>query len=106
MRPVEPVGAAEERARGRTLYPPGRQIFAALDATRVAALLSGDVDAIEQPPTADLARLKSDPKFAVSSKISHRVIYFNFDHQSRQSPFITAKDGRTAASTASTPART
>jgi peptide/nickel transport system substrate-binding protein len=28
---------------------------------RMAALLSGDVDAIEQPPTADLARLKSDP---------------------------------------------
>ena len=29
----------------------------------MAALLSGDVDAIEQPPTADLARLKTDPKF-------------------------------------------
>ena len=29
------------------------------EAARVAALLSGDVDAIEQPPTADLARLKS-----------------------------------------------
>jgi peptide/nickel transport system substrate-binding protein len=64
------------------------------EAARVAALLSGDVDAIEQPPTADLARLKSDPKFAVSSKISHRVIYFNFDHLSRQSPFIFAKDGK------------
>jgi peptide/nickel transport system substrate-binding protein len=64
------------------------------EAARVAALLSGDVDAIEQPPTADLARLKGDPKFAVSSKISHRVIYFNFDHLSRQSPFITAKDGK------------
>src|SRR6266508_1782890 len=38
---------------------------------RVAALLSGDVDAIEQPPTADLARIKGDPKFTVSSKISH-----------------------------------
>src|SRR5690242_606239 len=28
------------------------------EAARVAALLSGDVDAIEQPPTADLARIK------------------------------------------------
>ena len=36
------------------------------EAARVAALLSGDVDAIEQPPTADLARLKSDPKFSGS----------------------------------------
>jgi peptide/nickel transport system substrate-binding protein len=61
---------------------------------RMAALLSGDVDAIEQPPTADLARLKTDPKFTLTSKISHRVIYFNFDHLSRVSPFITAKDGK------------
>jgi peptide/nickel transport system substrate-binding protein len=61
---------------------------------RVAALLSGDVDAIEQPPTADLARIKSDPKFTVTSKISHRVIYFNFDHLQRSSPFVTGKDGK------------
>jgi peptide/nickel transport system substrate-binding protein len=61
---------------------------------RVAALLSGDVDAIEQPPIADLPRLKSDPKFAVTSKISHRVIYFNFDHLARSSPFVTSKDGK------------
>ena len=64
---------------------------------RVAALLSGDVDAIEQPPTADLARLKNDPKFTLTSKISHRVIYFNFDFQERSSPFITAKDGKPLA---------
>ena len=64
------------------------------EAARVAALLSGDVDAIEQPPTADLPKIKADPKFTVSSKISHRVIYFNFDHLQRSSPFITAKDGK------------
>ncbi len=64
------------------------------EAGRMAALLSGDVDAIEQPPTADLARVKNDPKLTLSSKISHRVIYFNFDHQSRVSPFITGKDGK------------
>jgi peptide/nickel transport system substrate-binding protein len=64
------------------------------EAARVAALLSGDVDAIEQPPTADLARIKSDPRFTVTSKISHRVIYFNFDNLERSSPFITAKDGK------------
>jgi peptide/nickel transport system substrate-binding protein len=64
---------------------------------RVAALLSGDVDAIEQPPTADLARIKGDPKFTVSSKISHRVIYFNFDHLDRPSPFITDKAGKPLA---------
>ncbi len=64
------------------------------EAARVAALLSGDVDAIEQPPTPDLARIKSDPKFTVTSKISHRVIYFNFDHLQRSSPFITDKAGK------------
>ena len=32
------------------------------NAARVAALLSGDVDLIEDPPTTDLAKLKSDPK--------------------------------------------
>ena len=64
------------------------------ESARVAALLSGDVDAIEQPPTADLARIKSDPKFTVTSKISHRVIYFNFDHLARSSPFITDKAGK------------
>ncbi len=64
------------------------------ESARVAALLSGDVDAIEQPPTADLARIKADPKFTVTSKISHRVIYFNFDHLARSSPFITDKAGK------------
>ena len=67
------------------------------EASRVAALLSGDVDAIEQPPIADLPRVKSDPRFTVSSKISHRVIYFNFDHLDRASPFVTGKDGKPLA---------
>jgi len=64
------------------------------ESARVAALLSGDVDAIEQPPTADLVRIKGEPKFTVTSKISHRVIYFNFDHLQRVSPFVTDKAGK------------
>jgi peptide/nickel transport system substrate-binding protein len=64
------------------------------EAARVAALLSDDVDAIEQPPTADIPKIKANPKFTVTSKISHRVIYFNFDHLQRSSPFITGKDGK------------
>jgi len=67
------------------------------EASRVAALLSGDVDAIEQPPIADLPRLKADPKFTITSKISHRVIYYNFDHLERSSPFVTGKDGKPLA---------
>jgi peptide/nickel transport system substrate-binding protein len=64
------------------------------ESARVAALLSGDVEAIEQPPTADLARIRNDPKLTLTSKISHRVIYFNFDHLQRVSPFITDKAGK------------
>ena len=67
------------------------------EAARVAALLSGDVDAIENVPTQDLARIRKDPKFTTTSKISHRVIYFNFDHLDRVSPFITGKDGKPLA---------
>jgi len=67
------------------------------EAARVAALLSGDVDAIENVPTQDLVRIKKDPKFTTTSKISHRVIYFNFDHLDRVSPFITGKDGKPLA---------
>ncbi len=64
------------------------------ESARVAALLSGDVEAIEQPPTADLTRIKNDPKFTVTSKISHRVIYFNFDNLVRSSPFVTDRAGK------------
>jgi peptide/nickel transport system substrate-binding protein len=47
--------------------------------TRVAALLSGDVDMIEDPPTTDLAKLKSDPKITLEKAISNRVIYIALD---------------------------
>jgi peptide/nickel transport system substrate-binding protein len=40
---------------------------------------------------------QGDPKFTVSSKISHRVIYFNFDNLDRASPFITDKAGKPLA---------
>ncbi|CAN5775816.1 ABC transporter substrate-binding protein [soil metagenome] len=46
---------------------------------RVAALLSGDVDLIEDPPTTDLAKLKSDPKITLSQATSNRVIYVALD---------------------------
>ena len=45
-----------------------------------------------RPPTSRGSR--RDPKFTVTSKISHRVIYFNFDNLERSSPFITGKDGK------------
>ena len=46
---------------------------------RVAAILSGDVDLIEDPPTTDLAKLKSDPKITLARAVSNRVIYIHLD---------------------------
>lgn len=60
---------------------------------RVAALLAGDVDVIEEVPTTDIARLKSEPKVALAQGLSNRVIYFHIDHWRDETPFITAKDG-------------
>lgn len=60
---------------------------------RVAALLAGDVDLIEEVPTTDIAKLKTDPKVSLSQGLSNRVIYFAMDQWRDQTPFITAKDG-------------
>ncbi|MBP0493259.1 ABC transporter substrate-binding protein [Roseomonas indoligenes] len=49
--------------------------FLANDASRTAALLSGDVDLIDQIPTSDLAKLKRDPRVAVSEIASLRTMF-------------------------------
>ncbi|MCP5150141.1 MAG: ABC transporter substrate-binding protein [Ectothiorhodospiraceae bacterium] len=61
--------------------------------SRVAALLAGDVDLIEQTPTVDIERLKKDPNLNLSEGISNRVIYLHMDHWRDDSPFIKGKDG-------------
>lgn len=64
-------------------------------AARVAALLSGDVQMIETVPTSDIARLAQDKKFALSDKVSNRVIYVHLHQWSDKAPpFVTAKDGK------------
>ncbi len=63
-------------------------------ATRLAALLAGDVQAIENVPTPDLAKVKGDSTLGLYSKISHRLIYLYPDTVREKSPFITDKDGK------------
>ncbi len=64
-------------------------------AARVAALLSGDVEMIETVPTADIAKLEKDPKFALSNKVSNRVIYVHLNqHQDKAPVFLTDKAGK------------
>ena len=67
------------------------------NAARVAALLAGDVDFIENVPTADLARLKSNPAVRVVETVSNRVIYLHLDSNRDQSPFVFDNDGKPLA---------
>ena len=62
-------------------------------ATRVAALLAKDVDAIENVPTADLKRIRESKDLAFFSKVSHRVIYLNLDQRDKTA-WATDKDGK------------
>jgi len=61
--------------------------------SRVAALLAGDVDMIEQVPTTDIERLKKEPKVELSQGVSNRVIYLHLDHARDDSPFVKGADG-------------
>jgi peptide/nickel transport system substrate-binding protein len=64
------------------------------DPTRVAALLAGDVSAIENVPTADLARVAKNPNLSVFRIVSHRVMYLHLDSNRDRSPFVTDKAGK------------
>ena len=63
-------------------------------AARVAALLAGDVDLIEDPPTDDLDRLQKDPKLTVVTKASNRIIYVALDQHGAPSPGIQGTNGK------------
>ncbi len=65
------------------------------DSARTAALLAGDVEAIDQVPTADLSKLRGDQRVALSQAIGLRLIFLGLDHmRTDASPFITDNDGR------------
>ncbi len=64
------------------------------DPTRVASLLAGDVRAIENVPTADLARIVKQPDLSVYRIVSHRVMYLHLDASRDRSPFVTDKSGK------------
>jgi peptide/nickel transport system substrate-binding protein len=64
------------------------------DPTRVAALLAGDVDMIDNVPTADIPRLKKSADVVLSQGVSNRVIYLHLDQFRDDSPFITKTGGK------------
>jgi len=64
------------------------------DPTRVAALLAGDVNAIEIVPTADMARLKASKDISIFRVVSNRIIFFHMDTDRDKTPAIFDKQGR------------
>ena len=72
--------------------PGNRSRFARSRASgpRVAALLSGDVDLIENVPIQDLQRVESNANYKVVKGLSNRVIYLHFDYIDDQPPGVDA----------------
>lgn len=64
------------------------------DPTRVAALLAGDVRAIENVPTSDIARIAKSSDLTLYRTVSHRMMYLHLDSNRERSPFVTGKDGK------------
>jgi peptide/nickel transport system substrate-binding protein len=61
---------------------------------RVAALLAGDVDLIENVPIQDLARVRSNAAFKVVEGLSNRVIYLHFDYLDEPTPGVADTGGK------------
>jgi peptide/nickel transport system substrate-binding protein len=55
-------------------------------AARVAALLSGDVQMIENVPTSDFEQIAKDKRFKLEDKVSNRVIYAHLIQESDKCP--------------------
>lgn len=66
-------------------------------AARTAALLAGDVDVVNNVPSADIARLKQDKNFSLFSASSLRVYYISLDSNREVSPFVLGEDGKPLA---------
>lgn len=64
-------------------------------AARVATLLAGDVDVINDIPSTDVRRLTNDARFRVFTISSNRLVFLGFDRteQGLETGFIKAHDG-------------
>ena len=63
------------------------------DASRVAALLSGDVDVIENLPVADMARIKREGALQIVAKTGYRLIYFGLNQTDAAAVHFQTKAG-------------
>jgi peptide/nickel transport system substrate-binding protein len=62
-------------------------------ASRLAALLAGDVYLVDQVSVQDVARVQGDARFTVATGVSDDLVGFVFDQQDRSSPKIAGNDG-------------
>lgn len=67
------------------------------DTARIAALLAGDLDAIENIPTADLTRLKTNANFRLEQKVSWRTLFLHMDQYRDHPPHLGDKSGKPLA---------
>ena len=61
-------------------------------ASRLAALLAGDQDLIEAPGTADLPKLRTDAKVALSAAPTWRLLFLQMDVARDPTPFIPGRN--------------
>lgn len=64
------------------------------DPTRVASLLAGEVRAIENVPTNDLAKLAANKDLSLYRAVSVRLMYLHMDTAREKTPFATDKAGK------------
>lgn len=64
------------------------------DASRGAALQSGDVDVIDQVPPRDVVNLKTSPKLSIISAPGQRLIYLSPDIGRAETPWVTDASGK------------
>lgn len=67
------------------------------DGSRMTALLSGDVNAIENVPTPDIEKVKANPDLVYGSKKTHRMVFLFLDSGRETSPGVAAADGSAIA---------
>jgi peptide/nickel transport system substrate-binding protein len=63
------------------------------DPVRTAALVSGQVDAIENVPTADYAKLRADGQFKFAQTVSWRTVFIHLDQYRAHPPGMTEAQG-------------
>jgi len=68
--------------------------FISNDASRIVALLAGELDVVDQVPPSMLERVRADPNYTVHSIGSLRIVYFGVDSARDKSPFVTDLEGK------------